>query len=95
MATFKPAARCGDCGTESVPERGTTGPQVLRHREGCPAARHEPHGHCRVCHVGVHRYSDGAGRLSAWLHVNIPSTSAGQHLPEPVVTCCTEHGGPR
>lgn len=35
MAGFKPAARCGECGAESAPERGTAGPQVLHHGEGC------------------------------------------------------------
>jgi hypothetical protein len=38
VTTFKPAARCDDCGATSVPERGASGPQVLRHRPGCPDA---------------------------------------------------------
>lgn len=40
MARFKPAARCGECGAESTPERGTAGPQVLRHSEGCSDRHH-------------------------------------------------------
>jgi hypothetical protein len=64
-------------------------PELTDHR----AATHEPHGHCAVCHTGVHRYRGDSGGVGPWQHVNIPSTAA--HEPVPVPTCCPEHGARR
>lgn len=52
--------------------------------------RHEPHGHCGVCHTGVHRYRGDEG-LTPWQHTAGGGHTGPTHELDVRVDCCELH----